>query len=145
MVTWGIATACHAALTNKEGLYAARFFLGLVRLTLTGRSRRCTNVKKQFEAGMFPGVILQMCYWYRPDEMSIRLLFFCRSMASDSLFSRLTKCRYPWQSQRYFQRCFCVCFLAPGWSPRSFRMAMALLSRGYHHDRLWCRAPLDLA
>lgn len=26
---------------------------------------------------MFPGVILQMCYWYRPDEMSIRLLYFC--------------------------------------------------------------------
>ncbi|KAF2731715.1 MFS general substrate transporter [Polyplosphaeria fusca] len=58
MVTWGIATACHAAVKNKEGLYAARFFLGL------------------FEAGMFPGVILQMCYWYRPDEMSVRLLFF---------------------------------------------------------------------
>lgn len=27
---------------------------------------------------MFPGVILQMCYWYRPDEMSIRLLYFCK-------------------------------------------------------------------
>ena len=26
---------------------------------------------------MFPGVILQMTYWYRPDEMSIRLLYFC--------------------------------------------------------------------
>lgn len=32
----------------------------------------------QFEAGMFPGVILQMTYWYRPDEMSIRLLYFCK-------------------------------------------------------------------
>jgi hypothetical protein len=30
MVTWGIALACHAAVTNKEGLYVARFFLGLV-------------------------------------------------------------------------------------------------------------------
>lgn len=30
MVTWGIALACHAAVTNKEGLYIARFFLGLV-------------------------------------------------------------------------------------------------------------------
>ena len=28
---------------------------------------------------MFPGVILQMCYWYRPDEMSVRLLYFCQS------------------------------------------------------------------
>ncbi|KAF2446407.1 MFS general substrate transporter [Karstenula rhodostoma CBS 690.94] len=61
MVTWGIALACHAAVTNKEGLYAARFFLGLM------------------EAGLFPGVILQMCYWYRPDEMSVRLLYFCKS------------------------------------------------------------------
>ncbi|KAJ4376112.1 hypothetical protein N0V83_001393 [Neocucurbitaria cava] len=60
-VTWGIALACHAAVKNKEGLYAVRFLLGL----------------KQFEAGMFPGVILQMCYWYRPDEMSVRLLYFC--------------------------------------------------------------------
>lgn len=25
---------------------------------------------------MFPGVILQMTYWYRPDEMSVRLLYF---------------------------------------------------------------------
>lgn len=32
---------------------------------------------RQFEAGMFPGVILQMTYWYRPDEMSVRLLYFC--------------------------------------------------------------------
>jgi hypothetical protein len=27
---------------------------------------------------MFPGVILQMTYWYRPDEMSLRLLYFCK-------------------------------------------------------------------
>ncbi|KAJ4366753.1 hypothetical protein N0V95_000082 [Ascochyta clinopodiicola] len=58
MITWGISTACHAAATSKGGLYTARFFLGLM------------------EAGMFPGVILQMCYWYRPDEMSVRLLYF---------------------------------------------------------------------
>ncbi|KAL6240241.1 hypothetical protein RBB50_012869 [Rhinocladiella similis] len=58
MVTWGIVLACHAAVHNKEGLYAARFFLGLC------------------EAGMFPGVILQLTYWYRADEMSIRLLYF---------------------------------------------------------------------
>lgn len=29
---------------------------------------------------MFPGVILQMTYWYRPDEMSIRLLYFCEQL-----------------------------------------------------------------
>ena len=33
---------------------------------------------QQAEAGQFPGVILQMTYWYRPDEMSLRLLYFCK-------------------------------------------------------------------
>ncbi|KAE8347645.1 hypothetical protein BDV24DRAFT_146467 [Aspergillus arachidicola] len=61
-ISWGIALACHAAVKNKEGLYAVRFLLGLVG--------------PLFEAGLFPGVILQLCYWYRPDEMSLRLLYF---------------------------------------------------------------------
>ncbi|KAI0906397.1 major facilitator superfamily domain-containing protein [Ustulina deusta] len=59
MLTWGIVLALHVPVTNKQGLYATRFFLGLA------------------EAGMFPGIILQMTYWYRPDEMSLRLLYFC--------------------------------------------------------------------
>ncbi|EME85970.1 uncharacterized protein MYCFIDRAFT_39363 [Pseudocercospora fijiensis CIRAD86] len=58
MLTWGVVLCCHVACTNKSGIYAARFMLGLA------------------EAGMFPGVILQMTYWYRPDEMSVRLLYF---------------------------------------------------------------------
>ena len=59
MLTWGIVLCCHVACKDKAGIYAARFFLGAA------------------EAGMFPGVILQMTYWYRPDEMSVRLLYFC--------------------------------------------------------------------
>ncbi|KAI8316980.1 MFS transporter prlL [Colletotrichum sp. SAR11_240] len=59
MISWGIALLCHVPVSNKGGIYATRFILGA------------------FEAGMFPGVILQMTYWYRPDEMSIRLLYFC--------------------------------------------------------------------
>ncbi|KAI0186088.1 major facilitator superfamily domain-containing protein [Xylaria flabelliformis] len=59
MISWGIVLALHVPVVNKQGLYAVRFFLGLA------------------EAGMFPGVILQMTYWYRPDEMSLRLLYFC--------------------------------------------------------------------
>ncbi|KAI0469648.1 MFS general substrate transporter [Xylariaceae sp. FL0804] len=58
IISWGIALALHAAVTNKGGLYGLRFLLGLA------------------EAGQFPGVILQMTYWYRPDEMSLRLLYF---------------------------------------------------------------------
>lgn len=30
MVTWGAMLACHCAVTNKGGLFATRFFLGLV-------------------------------------------------------------------------------------------------------------------
>lgn len=62
MIGWGIFLMCHAAVTNKAGLFATRFLLGLA------------------EAGQFPGVILQMTYWYRPDEMSLRLLYFCKSI-----------------------------------------------------------------
>ena len=39
---------------NRQGLYTVRFFLGL------------------FEAGLWPGLLLQLCYWYRPDEISPR-------------------------------------------------------------------------
>ncbi|VUC31503.1 unnamed protein product [Clonostachys rosea] len=51
MLTWGAVLACHAAVKNKEGLYAARFVLGMM------------------EAGMFPGIAAQLCSWYRSDEM----------------------------------------------------------------------------
>jgi MFS family permease len=42
--------------TNRQGLYAVRFFLGL------------------FEAGLWPGMLLQLCYWYRPDEVAPRIV-----------------------------------------------------------------------
>ncbi|KAL4885953.1 major facilitator superfamily domain-containing protein [Aspergillus karnatakaensis] len=58
MITWGAVLMGNAAVKNKGGLYATRFLLGVA------------------EAGQFPGVILQMTYWYRPDEMSLRLLYF---------------------------------------------------------------------
>ncbi|KAJ0420944.1 major facilitator superfamily domain-containing protein [Aspergillus carlsbadensis] len=48
---WGLVLACHAAVHNKEGLYAARFLLGLA------------------EAGLFPSLITHLCNWYRSDEM----------------------------------------------------------------------------
>lgn len=70
MITWGIVLACHCAVTNKSGLYAARFFLGLVGHHSYPSCQECTDTG-QAEAGQFPGVILQMCYWYRPDEMSL--------------------------------------------------------------------------
>ncbi|KAF3392953.1 hypothetical protein DPV78_009934 [Talaromyces pinophilus] len=56
MATWGVVLCCHAAVTNKQGLYAVRFFLGLL------------------EAGLWPGILLQLCYWYRPDELAPRIV-----------------------------------------------------------------------
>ncbi|OJD36839.1 high-affinity nicotinic acid transporter [Diplodia corticola] len=50
ILSWGIILACHAAVKNKEGLYAARFCLGMA------------------EAGMFPGLAVQLASWYRTDE-----------------------------------------------------------------------------
>ncbi|KAI1185563.1 major facilitator superfamily domain-containing protein [Nemania serpens] len=71
VIGWGIALALHLPVTNKAGLYTVRFFLGLA------------------EAGMFPGVILQMTYWYRPDEMSLRLLYFYICGNLSGIFSGL--------------------------------------------------------
>ncbi|EHY56655.1 hypothetical protein HRR83_002260 [Exophiala dermatitidis] len=51
IASWGLVLACHAAVRNKEGLYACRFFLGMM------------------EAGLFPGLAAQLCSWYRSDEM----------------------------------------------------------------------------
>ncbi|EMR63572.1 putative pantothenate transporter protein [Eutypa lata UCREL1] len=51
MFGWGAVLACHAAITNKQGIYAARFFLGLM------------------EAGLFPSIMTHLCSWYRSDEM----------------------------------------------------------------------------
>ncbi|KAL4796861.1 major facilitator superfamily domain-containing protein [Aspergillus venezuelensis] len=57
MISWGLVTACTAAVKDLGGLYAVRFMLGLT------------------EAGMFPAIILQMIYWYRPDEIAVRLVW----------------------------------------------------------------------
>ncbi|KAE9369314.1 pantothenate transporter [Stipitochalara longipes BDJ] len=57
IISWGIVLCCHAALKNRQGLYVVRFLLGL------------------FEAGLWPGILLHMCYWYRPDEIAPRVVW----------------------------------------------------------------------
>ena len=74
-MTWGATLACHAAVTSKEGIYAVRFFLGLVRHPIKTEGGSAADTL-QCEAGMFPGVILQLAYWYRADEMTLRLWYF---------------------------------------------------------------------
>lgn len=55
--TWGAVLACHAAVTNKHGIWSVRFFLGMM------------------EAGLFPGLATHACSWYRSDEMGRPMLF----------------------------------------------------------------------
>lgn len=55
---WGTVTACQAAVTNKAGLLSLRFLLGF------------------FQAGMYPGMLAQLVYWYRPDEVAGRFAVF---------------------------------------------------------------------
>ncbi len=58
LFTWGIVLACHAAIQNRQGYYAARFFLGMM------------------EAGMFPGIICQLNSWYRSEDMGKAIMWF---------------------------------------------------------------------
>lgn len=46
MITWGIASACTAFVSNATQFFLARFLLGFA------------------EAGLFPGVILYLTYWF---------------------------------------------------------------------------------
>ena len=54
MFGWGICTMLLATVKNFAGLVIVRFLLGA------------------FEAGLFPGVIYSMTFWYKQDERAIR-------------------------------------------------------------------------
>ncbi|KAJ9064883.1 hypothetical protein DSO57_1025605 [Entomophthora muscae] len=61
MVTWGLVTMCMAATRDFNGLMATRFFLGVA------------------EAGLFPGIIFLMSFWYTRQEQGIRIAFLSAS------------------------------------------------------------------
>ncbi|KAJ4291684.1 hypothetical protein N0V90_009579 [Kalmusia sp. IMI 367209] len=71
MISWGIITICTSAVSSFEGLLAVRFFLGVA------------------EAGFFPGVVMYLCYWYKPSERATRLAIFAGSVAVAGAFSGL--------------------------------------------------------
>lgn len=108
IVTWGICLMLHAAVHNKGGLYATRFFLGLVCFSSPVKTGNLTRL--QAESGQFAGILLQMCYWYRPDEMSLRLLYFCEFTAVlCSLHLYLSFSRHLWKCFRNFWRSIGLC------------------------------------
>ncbi|KAK7181938.1 hypothetical protein DPSP01_009533 [Paraphaeosphaeria sporulosa] len=71
MISWGIITICTCAVKSFGGLLAIRFFLGVA------------------EAGFFPGVVMYLCYWYKPSERATRLAIFAGSVAVAGAFSGL--------------------------------------------------------
>ncbi|KAK8218782.1 MFS transporter [Phyllosticta capitalensis] len=71
ILSWGTVLACHAAVRNKEGYYAARFFLGMM------------------EAGMFPGLVVQLCSWYRSDEMGKPIMWLFGIQNTSGIVSSL--------------------------------------------------------
>lgn len=71
MISWGIVTMCTASVSTYNGLLVARFFLGLA------------------EAGFYPGVIMYLCFWYKPSERATRMAIFAGSIAVAGAFSGL--------------------------------------------------------
>ncbi|KAM0746369.1 MFS transporter-like protein [Meredithblackwellia eburnea MCA 4105] len=63
MVSWGIVTLCTASVTSYTGLIICRVFLGVA------------------EAGFFPGIMMYLCFWYKPNERATRMSFFSASIA----------------------------------------------------------------
>ncbi|ELU40145.1 20S proteasome subunit [Rhizoctonia solani AG-1 IA] len=63
--TWGLVTALQGLVHSYSGLIATRFFLGLT------------------EGGLLPGLVLYMSYFYRRDQLQLRvaLLFSATSLA----------------------------------------------------------------
>lgn len=55
MLVWGAMTMLIAATQNYGGLVATRFLLGA------------------FEAGLFPGIVYCLTFWYKPNERAIRV------------------------------------------------------------------------
>ncbi|KAJ1677997.1 hypothetical protein EV182_004992, partial [Spiromyces aspiralis] len=66
---WGTVCACLAATKNGGGLVAARFFLGL------------------FEAGITPGVVYMISFWYPRDMAARRMSAFFMSAAAATVIS----------------------------------------------------------
>ncbi|XMA20056.1 hypothetical protein WAI453_012847 [Rhynchosporium graminicola] len=61
MFSWGAVTIGLGGVHNFAGVTGVRFIMGI------------------FEAGLFPGLVYYMTFWYRTDERSIRVAFVLAS------------------------------------------------------------------
>ncbi|WYZ45658.1 hypothetical protein EsH8_VIII_000974 [Colletotrichum jinshuiense] len=71
VVVWGAMSAATGAVTNLSGLYAIRFFLGIV------------------EAAFLPGALFLISSWYKRDEMGFRGAILFSGSQLGSAFSGL--------------------------------------------------------
>ncbi|KAI9710336.1 MAG: hypothetical protein M1820_002831 [Bogoriella megaspora] len=132
VLSWGTVLACHAAVQNKAGLYAARFFLGMM------------------EAGMFPGIVAQLCGWYRSDEMGKPIMWMFAFQNCSGIIGSIIAYGVSFMNGLYlleglFTIFFSgyVFFVLPDWpkSPRS-RSWLSEREQQYLETRLSENAPL---
>ncbi|WWC60239.1 uncharacterized protein I303_102805 [Kwoniella dejecticola CBS 10117] len=78
MLLWGIVTMCTAACTTFGGLVACRICLAIA------------------EAGFFPGVVMYLCFWYKPEERGSRIAVFLGFVSVSGAIGGLiaTACSY---------------------------------------------------
>ncbi|KAI0755689.1 MFS transporter [Fomes fomentarius] len=68
MFAWGAMTMILGGISNFSGLIAFRFFLGV------------------FEAGLFPGMVYVLTFWYRPEERALRIALILASATLGGAF-----------------------------------------------------------
>ncbi|KAI0314570.1 MFS general substrate transporter [Amylostereum chailletii] len=68
MFGWGAMTMIQASVTNFGGLAAVRFIMGA------------------FEAGIFPGIIYFLTFWYKPRERALRIALIAASATLGGAF-----------------------------------------------------------
>jgi MFS family permease len=69
MISWGLITIALAFVKNFAGLMAGRFFLGVA------------------EAGLFPGIIYYLSFWYTREEQGLRIALFYSAASLAGAFS----------------------------------------------------------
>ncbi|WP_250514621.1 MFS transporter [Caballeronia sp. INDeC2] len=67
MLGWGLASACTMFVSTPVQFYVVRFFLGV------------------FEAGLFPGIVLYLTYWYPPARRARVVALFMLATAAAGL------------------------------------------------------------
>ncbi|CED85583.1 Permease of the major facilitator superfamily [Phaffia rhodozyma] len=67
-IAWGLMTGLMAACKTVNGMYALRFFIGLL------------------EASSYPGIVCVLCCWYTPSELATRLAIFGTSYPAANIF-----------------------------------------------------------